>query len=132
MALRNKREGDINGNWGRFYANDYYITLCVPQAIKNYECIRTVTKKFSFYKNRYDFLAAIIGHEYYHAWQWNHESDIYHCKEYLEVGAERYEEVALDLWVKYKEDNNWVDPLQADDSEEIGMVRYKDFRNRRG
>lgn len=64
---------------------------------------RTYTERDYLYQNNLDFLAAVIGHEYYHAWQFHNEQDIfplYHAKlkSYFEVGAEIYETTALNKW----------------------------------
>lgn len=106
IYLRNKEEGEVHGNWGKFHPIDYSITVCVPTIdLRGYTSLRKHTRTTFKCENKFQWLALVIGHEYYHAWQWCHEKELWHCKEYLEVGAERYEEVALDKWNKYLEDS---------------------------
>ncbi len=100
ITVRSKAEGKIEGNWGKFYPHDYRITICMP-SVELYpmiDSIRPITKISYTFKTVLDFLAAVIGHEYYHAWQWINEKELFHVKDYIEVGAEKYESVAVKLW----------------------------------
>lgn len=105
ISLRNKTEGEINGNWGKFYPIDYRITLCVPnrELITRDPHIRTFTKRNVIFSNHLQWFAAIIGHEYYHAYQWITEPELFCYKEYIEIHAEKYEEVAVKKWNEYIE-----------------------------
>lgn len=102
ITLRNKMEGATHGNWGKFYPIEYRITICLPEfhLLKGYRTKRTFTQIEVFYETNLDFLAAVIGHEYYHAHQWTDDNlkQFYHIKEWLEVEAERYESVAEMKW----------------------------------
>lgn len=100
IKIRNKQDEIIHGNWGYFYPTDYRITLNVPQWKKG--MVLEGKRRYSLieyrFDNNLDFLANVIGHEYYHAWQWHHEKDLWHAKQYLEVQAEKYEVIALNKW----------------------------------
>jgi hypothetical protein len=105
ISLRNKMEGAIHGNWGHFYPADYKITICLPDSnkLKGHKTYRKYTKLEAYYESDLDFLAAVIGHEYYHAYQWSNIElrAFWSCTEWLEVEAERYESVALKKWQIY-------------------------------
>lgn len=100
ITIRNKQENKRHGNWGYFIPSDYRITLNVPRFTRGMviEGQRHTTKLPLRFDNNLDFLATVIGHEYYHAWQWNHERELWHCREYMEVEAEKYEIIALNKW----------------------------------
>lgn len=130
IDLRNKQEGFTHGNWGRFYSHDYSITLCVPQFISNYQSLRTVTKKDCFYEDRYDFLAAVLGHEYRHAWQWTNKRDLFDLKQWIEVDAEEYEPIALQLWLDYKSKNDIQITPESQAQAATKQLKWSDYKAR--
>lgn len=128
LTLRNKQEGNnqdapaVHGNWGYFYGDSYSITLCVPRLINELKGTRLYTKKPYIFIDEYDFLATVIGHEYYHAWQWINEKDLFHCRGYIEVCAEKYEPIALAKWLEHKKtiDKSLLKPVVS--------VKYSQFK----
>lgn len=122
IQLRNKAKGKITGNWGYYFSHDNRITLCVPQHISEYEAEATHTKRIRSLVDINDFLALVIGHEYYHAYQYIHERSLWYDKEYIEIGAENYEPRALELWNNYKIEVGWKE------IKKVAKVNYRDFR----
>lgn len=102
LSLRNKQENITHGNWGQFIPDSYEITLCVPRLVKSLSGYRTYSHIHYFFEDELEFLATVIAHEYYHAWQWIHEKHLWHAKGYLEVCCEIYETKAIKLWNKHK------------------------------
>lgn len=105
ISFRNKMEGLSHGNFGYFYPNEYKITLCVPRndGKSALEGHKMHTKKPYRYESKMDFFVAVIAHEYRHAWQWINKRAIFHCKGWIEVDAEEYEEEAKVLWANHLE-----------------------------
>lgn len=102
ITLRNKSEGKMCGNWGRFYSLENRITLCVPQMeIKNWHGKSTIARLDRHIADKGEWLALIIGHEAMHAWQYENERELFHVSDYIEVGAERYESTAIRKWQAY-------------------------------
>lgn len=102
ISFRNKKSGLKYGNYGRFYPNEYRITLCVPEE-KMFPLHekRTFTRTPAIYATNVEYLVAVLAHEYWHAFQWINDPDMYKNKYMLERGAEEREIVALDKWKDY-------------------------------
>lgn len=112
ITLRNKTEGKISGNWGKFYSGQNKITLCVPQIIDNHISHTPVGKFRRVLKGKGEWLATVIGHEAFHAWQYENERDSFHVSDYIEVCAERYEVTALRKWSDYLASLSAPQPLK--------------------
>lgn len=106
ISFRNKSEDLKHGNWGRFYGHEYKITLNVPDFKHFPMCgFRLITRLEYSYNNRIEWLVSVLGHEYYHAWQWINERKYFHVSDYIEVGCEDYEVKCMEKWNRYRIDN---------------------------
>lgn len=101
-------EDFVHGNWGKFYPVAYRITLCVPSFTKEFTGTAPYSRLVRIINNDLEWYALVIGHEYYHAWQWTHEKEFFHCDGYREVGAEKYEQIALEKWRTFMEEQRQI------------------------
>ncbi len=116
ISLRCKERNKISGNWGRFYAIEDRISICVPNADNSHtgtNIAKNGIKTFSPYaklerncNDLTEWLALVLGHELKHKWQFtNLPRTVYDCAQYIEVDAEMYESVALDKWRTFLKGN---------------------------
>lgn len=121
ISLRNKKEGMIDGNWGKFYSLDYSITLCVPTHISEYNSGGKYLKNRFTLRDRYEFIALVLAHEYQHAWQFIHHPDWFDDKIRIEKDAEAYEVIGLNYWRDYMIEH----PIEI---KPAARVNWRDFR----
>lgn len=110
ISLRNKIAGKLSGNWGRYYAADKSITLCIPNVIDKFP---TKLRHYGLYytlASRSEFIVSVIAHELRHAWQFQisgWSKDALQSVSNIEWDAEKYEYEQLEKWRLFvgKEDN---------------------------
>lgn len=109
VVVKNKKRGNIKGQWGWYFRSDQRVVLIVPRTLTLFRERMKYTKQVLELRSRADFVVAVMSHELRHHWQtfnWNTEKSRWklgYTPEAIlakEVDAEMFEVKMMGIWRK--------------------------------